>query len=177
MMYRYFTKNRTHSYIDALEDIVKSYNATPHKCLNKVAPKNVNKKNEDDIWAHMYIKPKQSKKNVTSYHFKIGDLVRLSHKNMLFDRSYDENFIREIEQRMRMQGIPMYKVKDFQNEPIKGNFYESELEDALWFIEKKLKKRKRNGEIQWLVKFEGWPNKYNQWISEKDVNDILESQK
>ena len=48
----------------------------------------------------------------------------------------------------------MYKVKDFQNEPIKGNFYESELrkvqkdENALWFIEKKLKKRKRNGEIQ-----------------------------
>ena len=34
MMYRYFTKNRTHCYIDVLEDIVKSYNATPHKCLN-----------------------------------------------------------------------------------------------------------------------------------------------
>lgn len=82
---------------------------------------------------------------------------------------------------MRMQGIPMYKVKDFQNEPIKGNFYESELqkvqkdEDALWFIEKKLKKRKRNGVIQWLVKFEGWPNKYNQWIPEKDVKEVLES--
>lgn len=80
-----------------------------------------------------------------------------------------------------MQGIPMYKVKDFQNEPIKGNFYESELqkvqkdEDALWFIEKKLKKRKRNGVIQWLVKFEGWPNKYNQWIPEKDVKEVLES--
>ena len=75
----------------------------------------------------------------------------------------------------------MYKVKDFQNEPIKGNFYESELqkvqknEDALWFIENKLKKRKRNGEIQWLVKFEGWSNKYNQCIPEKDVKDFLES--
>jgi vacuolar-type H+-ATPase catalytic subunit A/Vma1 len=82
---------------------------------------------------------------------------------------------------MPLQGIPMYKVKDFQNEPIKENFYESELqnvqknEDALWFIEKKLKKRKRNGEIQWLVKFEGWLNKYNQCIPEKDVKDVLES--
>ena len=82
---------------------------------------------------------------------------------------------------MRLQGIPMYKVKDFQNEPIKGNLYESELqkvqknEDALWFIENKLKKRKRNGEIQWLVKFEGWFNKYNQCIPEKDVKDVLES--
>ena len=82
---------------------------------------------------------------------------------------------------MRLQGIPMYKVKDFRSEPIKGNFYESELqknqknEDALWFIENKLKKRKRNGEIQWLVKFEGWSNKYNQCIPEKDVKDFLES--
>jgi vacuolar-type H+-ATPase catalytic subunit A/Vma1 len=82
---------------------------------------------------------------------------------------------------MRLQGIPIYKVKDFQNEPIKENFYESELqnvqknEDALWFIEKKLKKRKHNGEIQWLVKFEGWLNKYNQCIPEKDVKDVLES--
>lgn len=184
MMYRYFTENRTHRYIDVLEDIVKSYNATPHKSLNNIAPKDVSKNNEADIWAHMYLKPKKSKKNVIPYHFKIGDLVRLSHKNMLFDRSYDEHFTRDIfkiKQRMRMQGIPMYKVKDFQNEPIKGNFYESELqkvqkdEDALWFIEKKLKKRKRNGVIQWLVKFEGWPNKYNQWIPEKDVKEVLES--
>lgn len=99
----------------------------------------------------MYIKPKQSKKNVTSYHFKIGDLVRLSHKNMLFDRSYDENFIREIEQRMRMQGIPMYKVKDFQNDPIKGNFYESELEKSSERRRCALVHRKeiKKGQTQW----------------------------
>jgi hypothetical protein len=39
------------------------------------------------------------------------------------------------------------------NEPIKGVFYEPELqkvekdENALWFIEKKLRKRKRTGKI------------------------------
>jgi hypothetical protein len=54
------------------------------------------------------------------------------------------------------------------NEHIKGNFYESELqkvdkdEDTLWYIEKEIRKRKREGQIQWLVKFEGWPDKYNQ---------------
>jgi hypothetical protein len=42
----------------------------------------------------------------------------------------------------------MYKLKDIMNEPIKGVFYEPELqkvekdENALWFIEKKLRKRK-----------------------------------
>ena len=76
-----------------------------------------------------------------------------------------------------MQAIPMYRIKDFLNEPIKGNFYESELqkvdkdENTLWFIEKKIRKRKRNGQIQWYVKFEGWSDKYNQWIDEKDITD------
>jgi hypothetical protein len=75
----------------------------------------------------------------------------------------------------------MYKIKDFQEEAIKCNFYESELqkvnkdENAFWFIEKKIKKRKRNGETQWLVKFDGWPNRYNQWISEKDITDVTET--
>lgn len=48
----------------------------------------------------------------------------------------------------------MYIIKDFANEPIKGNLNESELqkvdkdEDTLWYIEKKIRKRKRNGQIQ-----------------------------
>lgn len=31
MMYRYFTKQRTHRFVDVLQDIVDSYNATPHR--------------------------------------------------------------------------------------------------------------------------------------------------
>ena len=48
----------------------------------------------------------------------------------------------------------MYRIKDFTNEPIKGNFNEFELqkidkdEDTLWYIEKKIRKGKRNGQIQ-----------------------------
>ena len=188
MMYRYFTKQRTHRFIDVLQDIVKTYNVTPHRTLNNIAPIDVNSNNETDIWAYMYLKPPKKgkrKTKVTPYHFKPGDLVRLSHKNMVFDRSYDEHYTREIfkiYQRIRMQGIPMYKIKDFQNELIKGNFYESELqkvskdEDALWFIEKKLRRRQKNGEIQWLVKFDGWSDRYNQWIPEKDITDVISTE-
>lgn len=99
-----------------------------------------------------------------TYRFKVGDMVRISRINMIFDRSYDEHFTREIfkiRSRFRMQAIPMYRLKDFMNEPIKGNFHEPELQkvekdkNVLWFIEKKLRKRKRTRKIQWLVKFEG----------------------
>ncbi|KAJ8321167.1 hypothetical protein KUTeg_001292 [Tegillarca granosa] len=31
MIYRYFTKNRTHRYVDVLQSLVDSYNTTPHR--------------------------------------------------------------------------------------------------------------------------------------------------
>jgi hypothetical protein len=78
MMYLYFTKQRTHRCIEVLQDIVKSYNATPHRSLNSIAQKDVNKNNEADIWAYMYLKPKRRKKKLRKYIFTIGDLVRIS---------------------------------------------------------------------------------------------------
>ena len=171
--------------MNILQDIIHTYNSTSHRSLNNIAPKNVDKHNEADLWAFVYLKSKQiSSKQPRKYRLKVGDLVRISHINMIFDRSYDEHFTREIfkvKRRYRMQGIPMYRLKDFSNESIKGNFYESELqkvdkdEDSLWFIEKQIKKRKRNGKIQWYVKFEGWPDKYNQWIDETEITTPTES--
>jgi hypothetical protein len=78
----------------------------------------------------------QTPKKVTTkkkpkFHFKINDYVRSSHKSMLFDISYNEQFTKEmfkVRQRFRMQGICMYKLKDFLNEEINGNFYASELQ-------------------------------------------------
>ena len=41
-----------------------------------------------------------------------------------------------------LQGIPMYKVRDFNEELIEGDFYENDIqkidksEDSLWLIEK-----------------------------------------
>jgi hypothetical protein len=79
-----------------------------------------------------------------------------------------------------MQNIPMYRLKDLLSQPIKGNFYESELqkvdknEDTLWFIEKRLRKRKRNGQVEMLVKFDGFDHRFNQWIPERDITDASE---
>lgn len=179
IMYRYFTEKRNHRYLDVLQDIVKSYNSTPHRTLNYIAPKNVNKENETDIWGFMYLKPKKiTSTKVGKYQFKVGDLVRISHINMIFELSYNEHFTREIfkvSKRFRMQAIPVYKIVEFDNSPIKGLFYESELakvekdEDTMWYVEKKIRKRKGSGRVQWLVKFEGWPKKYNQWLDEVDI--------
>lgn len=175
-------KNRTSRYIDRLDDMVQTYNKTPHKSLDNIAPQSVNKGNEANLWAHMFLKPSKVK-GVRPYQFKLKDMVRISHTNMIFKRSYDEQYTREIfkiTKRFRMQNIPMYRLKDLLSQPIKGNFYESELqkvdknEDTLWFIEKRLRKRKRNGQVEWLVKFYGFDHRFNQWIPERDITDVSE---
>ena len=43
MMYRYFTHNRTYRYVDILPDIVGNYNTRPHRSLNGLSPRDVNK--------------------------------------------------------------------------------------------------------------------------------------
>ena len=100
------------------------------------------------------MKPKPLKGKIIKYLLKISDLLRISRINMIFDRSSDETFTRKIFKIRKLQAIPMHRIKDFTNELIKGNFNESEIqkvdkdEDTLWYIEKKIRKRKRNGQIQ-----------------------------
>lgn len=74
-----------------------------------------------------------------------------------------------------MQGdIPVYGVKDEQNDPITGWFYPQELlkvfipDDKSYKIEKVLKRRKRNGKQEMFVKFRGYPKKFNAWVSDID---------
>lgn len=45
-------------------------------------------------------------------------------------------------------------------------------EESLWMIEKIIQKRKRKGVTELLVKFESWPEKFNQWIKESDIVDL-----
>lgn len=72
----------------------------------------------------------------------------------------------------------MYKITDYGNDPIEGTFYESELQrvnktrDDLWKIEKILKRRRSRGKVEVLVKWQGYPTKFNSWVHESHLQDI-----
>ena len=62
--------------------------------------------------------------------FKIGDKVRISkYKRNVFDKGYTPNWSEELFTIDKIQStIPItYKIKDLNNEEIKGSFYEPEL--------------------------------------------------
>ena len=69
-------------------------------------------------------------------------------------------------------------VSMLSGEVIESYFYEPELQiayidsDEIYKIEKILQKRKRNRISEVLVKWKGWPDKFNSWIPESDLQDI-----
>jgi len=188
VMYRYFTHFQTYEYKEKLQDFVKDYNHRPHRSLNGRTPVSITKRNEDITWKQLYmdtLKPSTKleikRKPVKRFKFKRGDLVRLSHQKYVFDRDYQEKWTEEvfkIYNRKLRQGIPVYTIVDFENDPIKGTFYESELQrvrkddNTLWRVEKILKRRKRNGRPEVYVKWSGFPKKFNSWIIEDALEDI-----
>ena len=87
-----------------------------------------------------------------------------------FDREYSEKWSGEIftvTDRKINQNQPMYQLKDYNNDIIEGYFFEPELQiafldnDIVYKIEKILKKRTRNRKKEILLKWKGWPKKFN----------------
>jgi hypothetical protein len=187
MIYRYLSRNKTRKYLNVLPKLIATYNATPHRSHNNIAPNDVNETNEADLWAYMYLKPKlmnvkkEKTKRKRLFRFKIGQLVRISHQRRAFTRAYNEQWSYEvfkIKRRFQMQGTPMYKLVDMLVSEIKGNFYQVELqavdesEDTLWEVEKIIRKRRRNYRTEVLMKWTGYPDGFNGWVDEVDVKNV-----
>jgi transposase InsO family protein len=104
VLFRYFIKNRTHRFIDKLQDFVNSSNSTPHSSLAYTAPKDVNDNNQSDLWVYMYLKKqklsknslKEPKKTKRHFIFRKGDMVRISHLSRVFQKSYEQQWTSEI---------------------------------------------------------------------------------
>ncbi|MCG8113586.1 MAG: chromo domain-containing protein, partial [Candidatus Thiodiazotropha taylori] len=122
------------------------------------------------------------KKNINrQFKFKVGQTVRISHVRSLFDREYSQKWTGEIFSigtRYRREGLPVYSIVDWDNERIKGTFYEQELQavnvdpSTEYHIETILKKRTRNKKKEVLVRWLHWPKKYDSWILEAEVKNF-----
>ena len=185
-LYRYVMKKRSPRYIDALQDLVSSYNNTVHRSLGR-APSSITPATEDESRLEQYLlRQKKQSRDVSSkqhkgkrpYKYKIGQTVRISHVRGIFDREYSQKWTGElfkIKTRYKRETIPIYTLEDWSGEDIEGTFYESELqavnvdENTEYFIEEILRKRTRNKQREILVKWLHWPQKYNSWIPEQDA--------
>ncbi|GBN66758.1 hypothetical protein AVEN_169117-1 [Araneus ventricosus] len=164
---RYFTEYNTRKYIDVIEKLIFSYNHTWHQSI-KMEPSSVNIDNQADVWQNLY--GDLSKQKAKKLPFKVGDTVRISKWKGRFEKGYENNWSREIFTVHKiLPRIPtVYKLRDFHNNVIEGTFYEKEMQKVVdsgyYPVEKVIKKRK--GKLEYFVKFQGYPDEFNAWVSE-----------
>ena len=181
-IFRYMSENKTSRYIDILPRLVNSYNKTWHSGILS-EPINVNKENESRLWWQMYWpekkyiksdKPLNRKRQLSKiYKFRIGDKVRISYVRKAFQCEYESKWSYEIftvVRRFLRQGQPIYKLVDWFNEDIEGTFYQKELQKVdvrrqPWQVQEILDSRGLGRKKEYLVKWIGWPKKFNSWIS------------
>ena len=196
-LFRYFTHKNTYRWVDVISDLTDSYNRSYHTTIRR-APITVHDGTRDEVWATQYIvpvlesvekkkstktasRPKKRRRGVFKY--KAGDHVRISHKRKPFERAYDEKFTGEIfkvEKRFRREDIPIYKLVDWGDDPIEGTFYQQELEkvhvddNTIFKIDKILKKRKRRGVRESLVRWLYYPAKFDSWLSDREIRELMQ---
>jgi AAA+ superfamily predicted ATPase len=102
--------------------------------------------------------------------FNVGNKVRISKSKTLFQKGYEQNWSFEyfLINKVIPTNPPTYILKDLTDEELSGSFYEKELQkveqkEEVYRIEKILKTRTIKKEKQFLIKWLGWPDKFNSW--------------
>ena len=178
-IFRYMTYKNSFKYINNLQEFADSYNKSTHRTID-MAPKTVNKTNEEDIRLNMYFSQKHNYSN-TPFKYKPNDKVRITYLRNPFSREYDQRWSGEIftiAKRFRRNGVPIYRLKDYVGDDITGSFYQQEIQkidldnDNLFKIETILKSRGNGNNKQYFVKWLHWPKKFNSWVKASDVDRI-----
>ena len=169
LMMKEFVKINNTVWYNILPKLIKIYNNRHHSTI-KMAPIEVNKNSEQYIKKYIYAYDKTNK----IPKFKINDLVRISLKRRdVFDKASGN--IRWSEELFKINSINRsnvitYKIKDLNDEIIKGIFYERELQKTknisqVYIIEKIIRKNKN----KYFVKWRNYSNDFNSWIDKNDV--------
>lgn len=179
LMYRYFTHQGTKRYIDVLQQIVDTYNATPHSATRlrpcdvdfhnaKLARLNIMKRHRP---------PHKSRK------YQIDDFVRISKIRSVFSKGYVGGWSNEIFKIVRIsesRDPVVYYLEDLDGEPIDTFFYEEELcrvqknlNTKHFGVEKILRTRGKGRKKQYFVKWKDFGSKFNCWVDAAEMKSFL----
>lgn len=169
-IFRYLTIKNSKRYIDELNNIVESYNITPHSST-KLTPKQ--KYLYNTVYEYPLFEKCQSKPK-----FKVGEHVRVSRILKEIQKSFEGTFsyqIFVIDKIVCRSGLHVYRLKDLNNDTILGIFYEQELQsvnydkNAPFRIEKILHTKKIGNKTLFKVRFLGYGPQFDTYVEEAQL--------
>jgi len=146
-----------------------SYNHSPHSTI-KLAPSYVSDTNVNQVWQTLYGNKSKTKPKCK---LQSGDYVRVSKYKHKLEKGYLPKWSRQIfivDKCIKSNPV-VYKINDWNGDPIKGSFYNQELQKIItskkktYLIEKVLKRRKGWVYVKWL----GYPPSMNSWVQRETV--------
>ena len=156
IMWKYFTANSTQKYIDVLPSMVDKYNSTYHRSI-KLTPSDArNPSNYQHVYNALYGNVRKS----TSPKFHVVDKVRITRKKGTL--GFTPNWTEELLTISSVEATnpTTYTIKDQLGEPVRGSFYEQQLQlsvQEIFRIERVLRKKKHQVYIKW----KGYSNTFN----------------
>jgi hypothetical protein len=184
-IYRHFTLRNTYDWISVIDSIVDNYNNTVHSSI-KTKPALVTDHSVSRVFDNLYGDKSRlgelvhNEQEQPRFKFKVGDFVRINVETAEVGyKGYLPHFSVEIfiVDRVIPRNPPVYLLKDQLGESVSGIFYAPELVRVTKYdpateefrVERVVARRTRNRKRELLVKFYGYPDKFNQWLPEEDV--------
>lgn len=169
---RYFTYSGKKVWYDKLQDIVNTYNNTPHSSLFKNTPVSINRFNEMDIWLKMYGSAVSGSKKIL---LQIGKYCRISREKGQLKKNFSQTWSDEVFVIVGIdtkQAPAMYILQDLHGETIRGKFYKEELQiiankPNVYRIEKIIKSKGNGASKKYYVKWYGSSEK--SWVSASNM--------
>ena len=159
-----FSANNNKIYHDKLGKVVDEYNSRFHSSVKRTPAEASRKRNERKVFANLFGDLIYSKHVPPTFH--VGENVRISKfKRKIFHEGFTPNWTEEIfviDEILNTNPVT-YKLVDLQGKKGTGSFYEQELQKAkqeIFRIEKIIRRNKK----QALVKWKGYPDKFNSWV-------------
>ena len=168
---KYLTYNNTLRYVDSLQDIVNSYNATVHRTIG-MAPIEVNNTNSLALRRRLYATQRLSE---PKFSFELGDIVRVRQAQTSFVKSSAQQWSDEVYEVVGrvMRDQPTYLLQDMLGDRLNGAYYTDELQKAESGavkhkkVEKVVRRKKSGNKSSLIIRWKGWPAKFDEPVAQK----------
>lgn len=163
-LYLQFSIRGTYRWHDIIRKVTNEYNNTKHRTIG-MTPADVTPETDLKAYSQLKIAPTNTK-------FKRGDTVRISTQKGIFNKGYTGNWSTELFKvvKVNITNPVTYMLEDEHKQPIKGCFYNQELQRTkspdVYLVEKVLKRKGSKVFVRWL----GFSSAHNSWV---DKNNIL----